>query len=89
MKSRPVLPPLDLAQRYTIEEGIAYLRSSRRTLFEDIRNGRIQTIKEGRRRFIPGSEIARRSRLPQEPSESDGRTANRGRTGTAEQTGSL
>ena len=26
--------------------------------------GRILTIKEGRRRFIPGSEIVRRSRLP-------------------------
>jgi hypothetical protein len=64
MKSRPVLPPLDAAQRYTIEEAIAYLRSSRATLFDDIREGRLATIKEGKRRFVPGSEIARRSRLP-------------------------
>ena len=63
MKSRPVLPPLDIAQRYSIDETIAYLRSSRKTVFEDIREGRLATIKEGKRRFVPGSEIARRSRL--------------------------
>ena len=62
-RCRPV-SPLDPLQRYTVEEAIAYLRSSRKTLFDDIRTGRILTIKEGRRRFIPGSEIARRSRLP-------------------------
>ena len=63
-KTRPALPPLDELQRYSIEEAIAYLRSSRRTLFDDIKQGRLATIKEGKRRFIPGSEIARRSRLP-------------------------
>jgi excisionase family DNA binding protein len=64
MKSRPVLPALDSAQRYSVEEAIAYLRSSRKTVFDDIREGRLASIKEGKRRFIPGSEIARRSRLP-------------------------
>jgi hypothetical protein len=63
MKPRPVLPPLDERQRYSIEESILYLRSSRKTLFDDIKNGRLATIKEGKRRFVPGSEIARRSRL--------------------------
>jgi hypothetical protein len=63
MKSRPVLAPLDPAQRYSIEEAILYLRSSRRTIFSDIREGRLATIREGKRRFVPGSEIARRSRL--------------------------
>jgi hypothetical protein len=63
MKSRPVLPPLDLAQRYTVEEAIAYLRKSRRTIYEDINSGRLATIVEGARRYVPGSEIARRSRL--------------------------
>jgi len=63
MKSRPILPPLDPVQRYSIEEAIAYLRSSRKTLFDDIREGRLATIKEGKRRFVPGSEIARRSCL--------------------------
>ena len=64
MKSRPVLPALDSAQRYSVEEAIAYLRSSRKTVFDDIREGRLASIKEAKRRFIPGSEIARRSRLP-------------------------
>lgn len=64
MKSRPPLPPLDTAQRYSIDESIAYLRYSRKMLFDDIREGRLATIKEGKRRFVPGSEIARRSRLP-------------------------
>lgn len=63
MKSRPNLPPLDLAQRYSIDEAIAYLRSSRKTVFDDIREGRLASIKEGKRRFVPGTEIARRSRL--------------------------
>ena len=64
MKTRPALPPLDPAQRYSIEESILYLRSSRKTVFDDIREGRLATIKEGKRRFVPGSEIARRSKLP-------------------------
>lgn len=64
MKTRPALPPLDERQRYSIEEAIAYLRSSRKTLFDDIKQGRLATIKEGKRRFVPGSEIARRSQVP-------------------------
>ena len=64
MKTRPALPPLDPAQRYSIEESILYLRSSRKNVFDDIREGRLATIKEGKRRFVPGSEIARRSKLP-------------------------
>jgi hypothetical protein len=63
MKARPALPPPDPAQRYSIEELIAYLRSFRKTVYDDIREGRLATIKEGKRRFVPGSEIARRSRL--------------------------
>jgi hypothetical protein len=66
MKNRVALPHLDPAQRYSIEETIAYLRSSRKTVFDDIREGRLATIREGKRRFVPGSEIARRSRLPSE-----------------------
>ena len=60
---RPSLLPLDPAQRYSVDEAIAYLRSSRKSLFDDIREGRLLTFKEGRRRYVPGSEIARRSRL--------------------------
>jgi len=64
MKTRPALPPLDERQRYTIDEAIAYLRSSRKTVFSDIKSGRLLTLKEGRRRFVPGTEIVRRSRVP-------------------------
>jgi hypothetical protein len=64
MKSRPALPPLDPAQRYSIEEAILYLRSSRKTLFNDIKQGRLATIREGKRRYVPGTEIVRRSALP-------------------------
>ena len=55
------LPPLDVAQRYSVDEAIAYLRSSRATIYRDIAQGRLLTIQEGARRYIPGSEIARRS----------------------------
>jgi len=63
LKTRPALPPLDVAQRYTPEEAAAYLRSSRWSVFQDLREGRLASIREGRRVWIPGSEIARRSRL--------------------------
>ena len=58
------LPPLDERQRYSIEEAIRYLRSSRLSIYRDIAAGRLITIKEGKRRFVPGSEIARRSAVP-------------------------
>lgn len=57
------LPALDPAQRYTVEEAIRYLRSSRRTIYDDINAGRLAVIKHGRRTFVPGSEIARLSRV--------------------------
>ena len=55
------LPPLDERQRYTVDEAIRYLRSSRATVYRDIAQGRLLTIQEGARRYIPGSEIVRRS----------------------------
>jgi excisionase family DNA binding protein len=60
-KLRSVPPPLDPLQRYRPEEAAAYLRVSRWSVFQDIREGRLASIKEGRRRFIPGSELVRRS----------------------------
>lgn len=62
-KVKPALPPLDVAQRYTIEEAIAYLRSSRKSVYRLINTGELKTLKENRRRYVPGSEIARHSRL--------------------------
>jgi hypothetical protein len=61
MKSRPLLPPIDPNQRYTPEESAAYLRSSRWSVFMDIREGRLASFKDGKRRYIAGSELIRRS----------------------------
>jgi len=72
------LPPLDLNQRYTCNEAIRYLRTSRKTLYWMIATGTLRTIQEGGRtirsgeragrriagrRYVPGSEIARVSRV--------------------------
>ena len=59
------LPPLDQAQRYTIPEALTYLRTSRGTIYHLIAEGSLRVIREGRRTYVPGSEIARRSALPQ------------------------
>ena len=61
-KDPNTLPPLDERQRYSIEETIAYLRISRARLYEKIAAGEIATLKDGRRTFIPGTEIVRHCR---------------------------
>lgn len=57
----PTLPPLDTQQRYSLSEAAAYLRISRPLLTRRIATGAVATIKDGRRRFVPGVEIARLS----------------------------
>jgi excisionase family DNA binding protein len=64
-KSPLKLAPLDTAQRYTINEALAYLRTSRATIYNLIAAGEIRVLREGKRTYVPGSEIARRSMLPQ------------------------
>ncbi len=49
-KQTEPLPKLDPLQRYTVEETIRYLRSSRASLYRDIAQGRLLTIQEGARR---------------------------------------
>ncbi len=58
------LAPLDPLQRYRVDEGARYLRVSVPGIYRRLRAGEIATIVEGRRRFIPGSEIVRLSRAP-------------------------
>lgn len=60
MKSRN-LPPLDLNQRYSVEEAAAYLRQSRAKTFADIGSGKLSSLTDGRRRYVPGWAIARAS----------------------------
>jgi hypothetical protein len=64
------LAPLDPQQRYTVHESIVYLRSSRKSFYDDVKCGRIRLIKDGRRSYIHGSELIRRSALSR-----DGATA--------------
>lgn len=48
-------------QRYTIEETNALLRQSRAKTYADICAGLLTPIKDGRRVYIPGSQIIARS----------------------------
>jgi excisionase family DNA binding protein len=58
------LAPLDERQRYTVAEAISYLRTSRRSFYQLIAQGRLRPIKERRRTYVPGSEIVRLSSVP-------------------------
>lgn len=60
----PPLPPFDERLRYRVDVAARYLYQSRATTWADVRDGRLQVIREGKRTFIPGSEIVRRSRAP-------------------------
>jgi excisionase family DNA binding protein len=55
------LPPLDLRQRYTINEACAYLRQSRTKTYKDIKDGKLEVIKDGKRTYVSGRAIAARS----------------------------
>jgi hypothetical protein len=61
MNPRPLLPPLDPHQRYSINEAIAYLRSSRYSVYRDVKAGRLPLLKDGRRSYIPGAALIARS----------------------------
>ncbi len=63
-KVHRVLPPLDPNQRYSIDEALAYLRMGRRRGFDDIKSGKLVTFTEGKRRYVHGRELMRRSRPP-------------------------
>jgi Helix-turn-helix domain len=58
------LAPLDPLQRYTVPEASAYLRICVAMVNKRISAGAIASIKDGKRRYIPGAEIARLSSLP-------------------------
>jgi excisionase family DNA binding protein len=51
----------DERQRYTVPEAARLLRVSRAHLYKLFSAGSIRTIRDGRRIFVPGSEIAARS----------------------------
>ena len=60
--SQKFLAPLDPSQRYSIPETASYLRICRAQVYKNIAAGQLRVIKDGKRTFVPGSEIAARSR---------------------------
>lgn len=61
MKKRSPLPPLDLLQRYTVQEACSYLRTSRARLYAKVKAGEIPVLKDGARTYITGRAIAAQS----------------------------
>lgn len=62
------LAPVDANQRYSIPESEQYLRVSRSEIYLRIQRGTLRVIKDGRRTFVPGSEIVRLSTIQNEGS---------------------
>lgn len=58
------LPQLEPLRRYDIPTTLALLGISRRHFYQSVKAGRIKMVKDGRRSFCPGSEIARLSQVP-------------------------
>ena len=48
--------PLSM-RMFTVKEAMALLRLGRNTIFEEIRSGRLRSVKRGRSRRIPGRAI--------------------------------
>jgi hypothetical protein len=51
-------------RRYPIAQANKLLAQSRAKTYQDIANGNLRVIRDGRRVYVPGSEIIRRSTLP-------------------------
>jgi excisionase family DNA binding protein len=56
--------PVDVTRRYSVDLACAYLGIGKDRLYAKITAGEIETITDGRRRFVPGSEIVRLSTVP-------------------------
>ncbi len=57
------LPPVDTNRRYPMELANKLLGQSRAKTYKDIQAGKLRVIKDGKRVFVPGSEIIRLSTL--------------------------
>ena len=62
LKRVPRPAVIDPNQRYSLAETHAALSQSHAKTFQDIKLGRLKTIKDGRRRYVLGSELIRRAR---------------------------
>ena len=56
--------PIDLLARYPVENCLARLDIRRKRFYEHVKAGRIRLIKDGRRSFVSGAELARLSQVP-------------------------
>jgi excisionase family DNA binding protein len=65
MSTPTSLPPLDLNQRYTVNEACAYMRCSRSSFYKMVEAEQLDTIKMFSRTYVAGAEIRRQS-LPQQ-----------------------
>lgn len=61
------LAPVDVVQRYTIKEASVYLRVSHASVYKEFNARRLRVLNHGNRTFVPGSEIARLSRVEDAP----------------------
>jgi hypothetical protein len=62
--AEPALPAFDERLRFRVEIASRFLGQSKATTWNQIRHGDLVAIREGKRTFIPGSEISRRCRAP-------------------------
>jgi hypothetical protein len=65
-KPRKIVPPpgaIDIYRRYSVHDTNVLLSQSNSKTYEDIAAGRLKVIKDGKRTYIPGSEIVRRSTI--------------------------
>jgi hypothetical protein len=53
--------PVDINRRYPISTGLSILSTSRATFYAAVKAGRIKILKQGRRSYISGQELARLS----------------------------
>jgi len=61
-KRVPRAAVIDPNQRYSLAETHAALSQTHAKTFQDIKLGSLKTIKDGRRRYVLGSELIRRAR---------------------------
>jgi hypothetical protein len=54
----PAAPPTGGKHLYRIPDAMAMLSMSRSVIFEQLRTGRLRSVKQGRTRLIPASAIA-------------------------------
>ena len=61
LKRVPRPAVIDPNQRYSLAETHAALSQPQAKTFQDVKLGRLKTIKDGRRRYVLGSELIRRA----------------------------